>query len=251
MKSILFIAATAALLFTSCKKEKITGDPGTLTGNMIIELDPKWNTEAFVPGKTYINQFGEDFTPSLFKYYVSNIVLTAKDGSTWSQPNSYHIIDHKNGANELVLKNIFAGDYTSVSFTIGVDSVRNVSGAQEGALDPANQMFWSWNTGYIFFKLEGKSSASADSTVSYHTGGFTGANNALRTVTLSLETAGIATEINPDETPEVHVFVDAAKVFYGASDIKISEMSSNHMPGAKAAKLADNYRGMFKVDHVH
>ncbi|WP_316930094.1 MbnP family protein, partial [Hymenobacter sp. IS2118] len=44
----------------------------------------------------------------------------------------------------LALKDIPVGDYQSVSFTVGVDSARNVAGAQTGALDPNNGMFWTW-----------------------------------------------------------------------------------------------------------
>jgi hypothetical protein len=40
------------------------------------------------------------------------------------------------------LKNI-----TAIKFLLGVDSLKNVSGIQTGALDPAKGMFWTWNTG--------------------------------------------------------------------------------------------------------
>ena len=50
-----------------------------------------------------------------------------------------------------------AGNYNSLSFLLGVDSMHNVSGAQTGALDPANDMFWTWNSGYVMAKMEGAS----------------------------------------------------------------------------------------------
>ena len=37
---------------------------------------------------------------------------------------------------------------------LGVDSLRNVTGVQTGALDPAMDMYWTWNTGYVMAKLE-------------------------------------------------------------------------------------------------
>ena len=39
---------------------------------------------------------------------------------------------------------------------LGVDSVLNYNGVHEGALDPINGMYWTWQTGYIHCKLEGK-----------------------------------------------------------------------------------------------
>ncbi len=34
---------------------------------------------------------------------------------------------------------------------------------QDGDLDPANDMIWDWNTGYVFFKHEGVFKTSSDS----------------------------------------------------------------------------------------
>ena len=56
---------------------------------------------------------------------------------------------------KLELADIPNGEYTKVNYTIGVDAARNTEGAQDGALDLVNGMFWSWNTGYIFMKMEG------------------------------------------------------------------------------------------------
>jgi hypothetical protein len=64
--------------------------------------------------------------------------------------------------------NVPAGTYTGMYLTMGVDSARNVSGAQEGALDPANGMFWSWTSGYIMIKAEGLSPQGAGGSFTYH-----------------------------------------------------------------------------------
>jgi hypothetical protein len=48
-------------------------------------------------------------------------------------------------------------DITGIRFLLGVDSARNVSGIQTGALDPARGMFWTWNSGYVMAKIEGSS----------------------------------------------------------------------------------------------
>ena len=65
---------------------------------------------------------------------------------------------------------------------IGVDSARNTSGAQLGALDPANSMFWSWNSGYIFVRMEGNSPQSTQpyNKLQFHIGGFKGATNCIK-----------------------------------------------------------------------
>jgi hypothetical protein len=69
---------------------------------------------------------------------------------------------------------------------LGVDSIRNVSGIQTGALDPLKGMFWTWNSGYVMAKLEGssESSNSAGNRFTYHIGGFRPGMNVLKTIDL-------------------------------------------------------------------
>ena len=44
----------------------------------------------------------------------------------------------------------------SMRFNLGIDSARNHTGAQDGDLDPMYNMIWTWSTGYLFMKHEGK-----------------------------------------------------------------------------------------------
>ncbi len=69
-------------------------------------------------------------------------------------------------------------------FLLGVDSLHNVSGAQTDALDPAKDMFWTWNTGYVMAKLEGNSPSSAlvNNKYEFHVGGFSGKYNVLKKI---------------------------------------------------------------------
>ena len=137
---------------------------------------------------------------------------------------------------------------------LGVDSVRNVSGAQTGGLDPAKGMFWTWSSGYIFFKLEGSSPKSGDvqKNLTYHIGGFQGPYKAQRNFTFDFGsvTANVTTTFNP----EVHLTVDLNK-FFGAK--KIIDVSAtgyyNHMTANDSINkiLADNYAEMISFEHIH
>ena len=40
-------------------------------------------------------------------------------------------------------------------------------------------------------------------------------------------------------------------MFEGANTIDFASLSACTMPGANAVKLADNYKQMFSLDHVH
>lgn len=128
----------------------------------------------------YTNNSGEKFKISTFKFYVS--LVEAVNSSTnfkATETESYHLVDLADPNSHQFTVNLKNGIYDKLNFNIGVDSVRNVSGAQTGALDPVHGMFWTWNTGYIFAKLEGKSPSSTApfQMFTYHIGGFkTGEN---------------------------------------------------------------------------
>jgi hypothetical protein len=136
----------------------------------------------------YSNVHGQLYSLTTLRYYVSNVALHRADGSVYQQKMPV-LIDHDNDAMTSVrLNSVPLGTYTSVSFILGVDSVDNVSGPREGALDPLNGMYWTWATGYIFFKLEGTSAASSQpkNIIEFHLGGFEAPYNNIRRVELPL-----------------------------------------------------------------
>ncbi len=242
----------STLLLTGCKKEDAT--PANQTGEVDIEFENTVGTDPLVlDKKTYTTLAGDDFTVSAFKYYISNLKLTRTDGTQYAVPESYYLVNSAiSSTQHLALKDVPAGDYKALTFIIGVDSARNVSGAQTGALDPGNAMFWSWNSGYIFAKLEGTSpqSKSAANGLMFHIGGFKSPNNTIRTVTPAFP-SGTLLLVRADHSPEIHYNVDILKMFSGPNTIRFGTLSTT-MGGANSVRLANNYaQGMFTVEHIH
>jgi hypothetical protein len=113
-------------------------------------------------------------------------------------------------------------------------------------------MFWDWNTGYIFFKIEGTSPAipAAPQFFEYHIGGFSGVNNNLREVTLEFDGDVLPLAVNTN--PEVHIVVNVLEVFTNPNTIDLATFpESVVMPGPSATIIADNYSDMFTFDHLH
>ncbi len=248
----LFGLLFAAVLF-SCTKETPTPTPDPVVpevSTVQLKFDHVWgpNMGAFALNQALVHPATTDeITFTTLNYYVTNIKLQKAYGSSYVQPESYHLIRLQSGALvDLTLQQIPVGDYTGITFTIGVDSARNVSGVQEGALSPSNGMFWSWNTGYIFVKAEGSSPQSSNGQFTYHLGGFAGENNAIRTVTLPFSGN---LRVRKNAEPSIHFNVNAARFWHGG--IRIADLSRVHMPGANAATLATNFQGAFSVDHLH
>lgn len=211
----------------------------------------------------YQNAVGESFTITKFNYYVSNIRLSKEDGRDYLVPqdSSYFLVqEEKLSSQTITLSNVPVGKYTGLTFTIGVDSVRSLSdiSLRTGALDPANNdgMYWEWNSGYIFMKLEGVSPvapAAQNNTFIYHIGGFGGGYsgkktvNNLRTVTLSF--MGNVADVQQTTTPSIQIRVDALQVFNGPTKLSIAQRSAvmfdNYSPN-----VANNYAQMFRYDQI-
>jgi hypothetical protein len=195
---------------------------------------------------TYTNPFAENYTVSKFKYYISNFFLVA-DKKNIVVKESYYLVDEKDTLTKSILLKVPAGNYDSLSFLLGVDSLKNVSGAQTGALDPTNDMFWTWNTGYVMAKLEGNSPASTvvNNKVEYHIGGFAGADNVLKKITLPL-----TVNINKDTVTEIIIEADINNWWQMPNDILIAANAVCTNPGALAKKIAANYSKMFSVKKI-
>jgi hypothetical protein len=190
----------------------------------------------------YTNPFGEPFVINKFKYYISQLSLTDNSGKQADFPGHYWLVNEEDSlSKEIHLP--FATSLSEISFVIGVDSIKNVSGVQTGSLDPANGMFWTWNSGYVFAKLEGQSDSSPAPahSFSWDVGGFRQPENALRKIKLKLtKTAGA-------EKNSITITADVLKWFDGQSAVRITQTPVCHQPGRLAGQLADNYSTMFSV----
>ncbi len=260
-KNIVFYAITIILsgFLLSCKK-KTTVDPeapAATTGSMVVKFEHLYEGSPFtLNADTYYKTSGDDSLKfSKFQFYVSNIQLTKTDGSIWIQPESYYFINYaeaQQGVCRITLNDIPAAEYTDIQFIIGVDSTRNVSGAQSGALDPMNGAFWSWNTGYIFLKAEGTYKNGSTGNFMYHIGGFKNANNSNALQTLSYNFGPLPVAVNQNAAPQVHYKVDVSKMFEGpGTTISVSTTPTHMMTGSTSVNISKNYREMFAFDHVH
>lgn len=239
------------LILTGCEKEKPEEPIEPEQGSLILQWENKVGTMDLVLDTVrYINAHNDTFTVTKLNYYISNIQLKATDGSIYQEKESYHLVKSIDPSTwKFKLSKVPPNMYTSISFIIGVDSIRNVSGAQTGALDPAEGMFWSWNSGYIMSKLEG-SYWKADGTeelIMFHPGGFAGANSVIRSVQLALPSAA---SVTLTQQPTIVLAADVLEWFKTPYTIDLTQLNVVHSPGADAAKIASNYADMFTVTKV-
>ena len=275
LKSLLFISLMFALAACSKNEEVVPEFVNTNLAPFSIEFDNIVGDRTFSinnTGSLYTNSSGEKFSISMLQYFISNVQLATADGKSYvvNPDSSYFLISGSDKATRFARMRVPEGDYTKLTFTLGVDSLRSTMGIDKrtGVLDPAaggshdgGGMYWGWNSGYIFFKFEGNSPVISDNVngdptgkkqFKYHIGGFGGYSaptiNNIKRITVDLNTAGIA-KVRKDRQSNVHLFVDVSKVFNGKNSFKIAE-HPNVMFSDYSVNIAANLAEMFRHDHT-
>ncbi len=248
---VLFLGLMVSQL-TSCKKK--TPTPAVVeTGTVTINLNHKWGTangSDFKLDTTLVQpDTGDSLNFTTLEYYVSNFKLKKSDGTWWVHPDSYFLVDLSNpGSLSLNLTNVPLGTYTDVNFTMGVDSLHNVSGAQGGALSTTNLMFWSWNSGYIMLKVEGISNNSQTGSFAFHLGGFSGADNIVTDKQISF--SGSSLSVSSNHTSKVFLQVNPDWLWHSAPSVSV--LNSIHVPGSDAKTMALGFfaNNSITFDHI-
>ncbi len=267
MKKIVLSIVTIATLFTACKKDTTTASEynSANKGAISVEFDNiAGSSDLQLSTGSYTNSSSESYKVTMLKYFVSNLKFTNVDGTIYTVPqdSSYFLINESDTNRHKVELNIPEGEYKAVTFTLGVDSLRNTMDVSKrtGDLDPtgvASGMYWGWNSGYIFFKFEGTSSAISGmmgNVFQIHIGGFGGystvtANN-LKTITLDLTARGTAkVKASKNYAVNIHTLVDVNKVFTGTNTISLKTTNMVHSIAA-GVPVAANLGAIFSHDHT-
>lgn len=249
IKPVILGVALLSLL-ASCQKELKFDAVAEKDHNLVIDFNAIVDTSELVYGEEYRNFFDEAYKVTAFKFYLHSIQMINTDsGKVFELPkDKYYLVDFADSASTKIKIGVQPFKYNRIAFTLGVDSARNVSGAQTDALDPGKGMFWTWNTGYIMAKLEGNSPAAStpNNAFEYHIGGFKTGEAVSQKVTLLFP---FTTEIDlkPGKTTDMVISANVNAWFYNPHDIMISAIPTCMTPGSLAVQIAENYRKMFTV----
>jgi uncharacterized repeat protein (TIGR04052 family) len=171
------LVAVGVLAVAACSSDS-TAPAGPR--DVSIRFRPVVGTQPFVCGQSFAN-LGTPATSGTvtdFMLYVSDVRLRRADGSTEPvtlaqdgrfQHEDIALLDFAStvagcpnasaDTNFVVRGTAPSGTYTGLQFTLGVPFARN-HGDQTAAPSPLNlsRMFWSWNAGYKFVRLDFTSS---------------------------------------------------------------------------------------------
>ena len=180
---------------------------------------------------------GNLFEVFTIKYYISDVQLLNKCKTVFREKESYHLINLRDiNACRFSLTHPAEIKFDQIMFNLGIDSLTSVSGAFGGDLDPVNGMYWTWQSGYINFKLEGnyKDPEGKMQQMEFHLGGYQYPFNALQSVTLP---------VTQHENMEIKL--DLEKFFDG-----INANETNHImsPGPSAKMLSEKLAECFTLN---
>jgi hypothetical protein len=178
----------------------------------------------------------EDLEIETFKCYISNVEFYDGTKKVYTEKNSFHLLDVADASSlKLHLDGSKDVSFSSIQFNIGIDSTMNVTGAFEEDLDPTNGMYWTWQSGYINFKLEGTADIcpARNNRFQFHVGGYQGEFNSLQKVVLPV-----------DDSDEIHIYIDVDELL---APIDLATNYQLMSPNEQAVEMAELLASVFKI----
>lgn len=140
-----------------------------------LHFQPVFQQQKIALDKPLKTSGGDSLALHELRFYLTNFVFLKNGAVVFAEKNSHHLLDLED-ENSLVLKFQLPENagFDSLKFDLGVDSLTNLSGAMGGDLDPTRGMFWTWQSGYINFKMEGffEKCPARNHEFQFHLGGY-------------------------------------------------------------------------------
>lgn len=249
MNTIIAITLISILFVAGCKDESDPIAPAPTTETEVhgisIRFYPKYGSSALALNKKYLNAAGDSVQMTKLMFYVSELSLIDTTGK-YVAMTGLSLVDFStltNGYVEVKTKGP-DGTYRGITFSVGVPTSLNHQDAstQAAPLGPNSGMYWAWNPGYIFHKIEGKvDSANAQKDFSFHIG------EDSRKASIFLATMSGASKtsfvVAHHDTNSFSVAVDYSKFFSvgldGVSPMKLSQNVAERIHHVGPAQLAN------------
>ena len=205
-------------------------------GQSCWSIVPQFEGQTLVLQQPYpLNEDGDSLSIDKLRFYLSEVDFYFHHELVHQPKQRHFLLDLEKPAS-LQLPCVPADlAYDEIRFTVGIDSLTNVSGAMGGDLDPMHGMYWAWQSGYINFKLEGTSSLcpTRRNQFQFHLGGYLPPHAASRPVVVQVPTHENG-RIGLDLAPFLQSVV-------------WSDTHTVMRPGAEAAKLSDKLSTLFQL----
>ena len=161
-----------------------SADPSPSASAVLIDvsLDANAGGTPFAIGAKMMSNTGVEYTASTLRFYLSHVELLDGNGvaspavlaDAGGTPLRYGVtlVDYRKPDSQVLHLLVPPGSYESLSLSVGVprdcsggSGVLNHENASEQSypLDVDSDMYWGWDSGYVFFKIEGHATTPAGS----------------------------------------------------------------------------------------
>lgn len=267
--NILLGLSVVLFTFSACKKEEVPPTYGTFSLNFDNKVgsDDVSLVDVTSTDYSYTNQQTQQFNITQLGYYISRVELTGpngeyyadevKTGATSEEVKGFYQVKESDAASQMIaLADVPVGTYNKITFTLGVEADYVQDGATGGVLDPANGgWLWNWDSGYIFWKFEGRSpfSSGTDNKIKFHIGGWkeiagnAGVTNNVKRISLDFPSLA---EVTEGGNPKAHIVMNLLKVLNGHHAIDFSSTYMVMSPVA-GSDIAHSLEDAFEVHGIH
>lgn len=124
------------------------------TEKLHFQVIPQWQHESIRLGQPYAIE-NDSITIEQWKCYIRICGLYRNNQLVFSFPKNHYLLDADNTSSLQWTVDVPANiEYDALECEVGVDSAIQMQGVQENTLDPENDMYWSWQSGYVHTKVE-------------------------------------------------------------------------------------------------
>ncbi|MEX1188581.1 MAG: MbnP family protein [Bacteroidia bacterium] len=219
-----FFLAITSIFFFGCEKDVkippvLPEDP---RGQIEIRFTPTMNNQPLEMNEIFQGPNNQRVLLETFKFYLSNIQLISQGDTLGS--SDVELLDFSLNSKSIYLTS-YPGTIDKVLFDVGLNPFLN--GTNDENFNPAayenshplsiyNSMYWSWASGYIFMKIEGRidtsltQNANPNYTYFYHCG--------LDTLKRSYSISNMNVDVAKGATSTIELTVEFNDVFRTPSD---------------------------------
>lgn len=248
--TLLIALVGATVFFTGCSDEDDPTPKATASTEqkLSFHLHTMVGNTAAAYGVDFQDAGGRKFNLGDFQYYISNIVLIKSNGSELPLSGKVVLANPARRAYELGI--VPVGNYNGFKFILGLDSVTNhgdptLYNADHPLAIQSPGVHWTWNSGYIFMKVEGfvdttlAANGPADLEYFYHVG----MDAQKRLIDFSTSAFTVTSGLDY----EIGLEFDLLEILHNVDMRTENETHTfNNLP--LAVKIADNWQGAFSIE---
>jgi len=246
ISKIFFIGIIVSVMACSKSPEVV---PPVQYGNMYFHIHTNIDTAEADSGAVCKDATGRRFKLNIAQFYICGITVKNTSGLTSNATGVYLL--KTIGTEEYYVASMPAGNYASVSFSVGIDATANSKTpsiyAAGNVLGTQNPVMWSGSTslGYYFLNVQGFADTTSTNTgtvtspISY----LIGTNSLLRSAAIP-----ISFSITANQNNLVHFIADYGKLLKGIN-FKTQSTCDLTTNTSVATQIANNIPNMFRSEY--